>query len=121
MRQFLNLDNILNVDPGDYVEADEIVAKIETDKVTVDIPAPKAGVIKEYFADVGDTVDVGADFYTLDTDGKAGAKAAPAPPKAQSAPAQAPPAQAPPKAAPEAPPKAAAPPPPPPPPPPVTP
>ena len=89
--------------------------------MTVDIPAPKAGVIKEYFADVGDTVDVGADFYVLDTDGKAGAQAAPAPPKAQPAPAQAPPAQAPPKAAPEPPKAAAAPPPPPPPPPPVTP
>ena len=32
--------------PGDYVEADEIIARIETDKVTVDIPAPEAGVIK---------------------------------------------------------------------------
>jgi 2-oxoglutarate dehydrogenase E2 component (dihydrolipoamide succinyltransferase) len=32
--------------PGDYVEADEIIAKIETDKVTVDIPAPVSGVIK---------------------------------------------------------------------------
>jgi len=38
----------------------------------VDIAAPKAGVIKEYFAAEGDEVDVGADFYTLDTDAKAG-------------------------------------------------
>ena len=31
--------------PGDFVEADEILARIETDKVTVDITAPEAGVI----------------------------------------------------------------------------
>lgn len=55
---------------GDYVEADEIIAKIETDKVVVEITAPKAGVITEYFAAEGDTVDVGADFYKLDTDAK---------------------------------------------------
>lgn len=57
--------------PGDFVEADEIIARIETDKVTVDIAAPEAGVIQEYFSQEGDTVDVGADFYVLDLDGKA--------------------------------------------------
>jgi len=64
------------------VEADGLIARIETDKVTVDINAPEAGVIKSYFADIGDTVDVGADFYVLDTDGKApegGAAATPEP------------------------------------------
>lgn len=97
--------------PGDYVEADEIIARIETDKVTVDIPSPEAGVIKQYFAAEGDTVDVGADFYIIDTDGKPGdAKPAAATPKAPeapkaaeptpAAPTQAAPAQAPPKAAP---------------------
>jgi 2-oxoglutarate dehydrogenase E2 component (dihydrolipoamide succinyltransferase) len=55
--------------PGDYVEADEIIARIETDKVTVDICSPTAGVIKNYFAAEGDTVDVGANFYEIDTDG----------------------------------------------------
>ena len=80
------------LDPGDFVNADEIVARIETDKVTVDITAPKSGVIKEYLADVGDTVDVGADFYVLDTDATAGS-AAPAQPATPAAPkAEAPPA-----------------------------
>ena len=60
------------LEPGEFVKADEVIARIETDKVTVDIAAPKAGVIKEYFAAEGDEVDVGADFYTLDTDAKAG-------------------------------------------------
>lgn len=61
-----------HLDPGDFVEADEIIARIETDKVTVDITSPSAGVIEEYFAAEGDTVDVGADFYKLDTDAKGG-------------------------------------------------
>lgn len=42
-----------------------------------------AGVIKEYFAAEGDTVDVGADFYVIDTDAKGGAT--PAAPKAAAA------------------------------------
>lgn len=78
----------------------------------MDITAPKSGVITEYFHGEGDTVDVGADFYILDTDAKGGAAA---PPKA--APKAEPAAAAPPKAAPEPakaapePPKAAPPPP----------
>jgi len=68
---------------------------------------PEAGVIKEYFADVGDTVDVGADFYLLDTDAKAPEGGA-APPKQEAAAAaptpapkkEEPAAAAPPKAAP---------------------
>lgn len=73
--------------PGDFVEADEIIARIETDKVTVDITSPESGVIKSYFAAEGDTVEVGADFYELDTDAKAGSAApqAPAPLKAAAA------------------------------------
>lgn len=71
---------------GEFVEADEIVARIETDKVTVDITSPVAGVIKSYFAAEGDTVEVGADFYELDTDATGGsAPAAPAAPKAAEA------------------------------------
>jgi len=54
---------IFLLDPGDFVNEDEILARIETDKVTVDIAAPKSGVIVKYMADVGDTVEVGADFY----------------------------------------------------------
>jgi len=63
------------------VEADEIIARIETDKVTVDIASPEAGVIQSYFAAEGDTVDVGANFFELDTDGKPGAAAAAQPAK----------------------------------------
>jgi 2-oxoglutarate dehydrogenase E2 component (dihydrolipoamide succinyltransferase) len=55
------------------VQADQAIAKIETDKVTVDILAKHTGVIKKYFVSEGDTVPVGAQFLEIDTDAKAGA------------------------------------------------
>jgi len=64
------------IGPGDFVQADEIIARIETDKVTVDITSPEQGVIQKYFSAEGDTVDVGADFFEIDTDAK-GSSAAP--------------------------------------------
>lgn len=68
--------------PGDFVLADEIIARIETDKVTVDITSPESGVIKQYFSAEGDTVDVGADFFEIDTDAVApAASAAPTTPE----------------------------------------
>jgi len=70
--------------PGEFVEADEVVARIETDKVTVDILATHSGVISKFFAEEGDTIEVGADFLEIDTDAKGSA----APPKAAAAPAK---------------------------------
>jgi pyruvate/2-oxoglutarate dehydrogenase complex dihydrolipoamide acyltransferase (E2) component len=46
------------------------VAVIETDKVNVDIRTTHAGTIKKYFANEGDTVQVDAEFFELDTEGK---------------------------------------------------
>ena len=56
---------------GEYVEADEVIARIETDKVTVDILSQHSGVITKIFAEEGDTVEVGAEFLEIDTDAKA--------------------------------------------------
>ena len=56
------------------MEADEVVAVIETDKVNVDIRSTHAGTIKKYFAKEGDTVQVDAEFFELDTEGKASSK-----------------------------------------------
>lgn len=42
----LTLFSTFSTGPGEFVEADEIVARIETDKVTVDITTPVSGVIK---------------------------------------------------------------------------
>ena len=43
---------------GDYVDADEMLAELETDKVTLEVNAPKSGVIKELKSAEGDTVQI---------------------------------------------------------------
>lgn len=83
--------------PGEFVKADELIAIIETDKVNVDINAATDGVIGKFFAEIGDTVEVGNKFYEIDPEGKEGAssgeakkeepkKEAEAPKKEESAP-----------------------------------
>jgi len=72
--------------PGDAVAADEPIASLETDKVSVEVPSPVAGVMGEHAVKVGDTVQVGALLATV---GEGGAGAAPAV-SAASAPAPAP-------------------------------
>jgi 2-oxoglutarate dehydrogenase E2 component (dihydrolipoamide succinyltransferase) len=64
--------------PGDPVKADEPVASLETDKVSIEVPAPVAGVMGQHAAQVGDTVQVGATIGTIDA-GDADAAPAPAP------------------------------------------
>lgn len=64
-----------NVEVGSMVNEGDVVALIETDKVTVDIKAEVAGVMVARFGEVDDNVDVGADFYTLDADAEAVAAA----------------------------------------------
>jgi 2-oxoglutarate dehydrogenase E2 component (dihydrolipoamide succinyltransferase) len=64
---------------GDAIAADEPLVELETDKVTVEVPAPSAGTLQEIAAAEGDTVAVGA---LLGSIGAAGAKAAPAKPQA---------------------------------------
>ena len=44
---------------GDYVEMDEIIAELESDKATFELPAEKAGILK-IIAQEGDTLDIGA-------------------------------------------------------------
>ncbi len=46
--------------PGDPVAVDEPLVELETDKVTIEVPAPAAGVLSEIAAKDGDTVAVGA-------------------------------------------------------------
>jgi 2-oxoglutarate dehydrogenase E2 component (dihydrolipoamide succinyltransferase) len=66
--------------PGDAVKADEPLVELETDKVTVEVPAPASGVMGEIVAKEGETVEVGALLGTVgDGDGKAAAPAAAAP------------------------------------------
>ncbi|KAM3311174.1 hypothetical protein ACQJBY_031693 [Aegilops geniculata] len=52
-------DMLFAAEPGDRVEADEAIAQIETDKVTIDVSSPEAGVIEKFIASEGDTVTPG--------------------------------------------------------------
>ncbi|MDX2308010.1 MAG: 2-oxoglutarate dehydrogenase complex dihydrolipoyllysine-residue succinyltransferase [Hyphomicrobium sp.] len=92
--------------PGESVAVDEPLVELETDKVTVEVPAPAAGVLTDISADKGATVAIGAVLAVLKEGAAAnGAKApaaaaaakpvAPPPPPAKSAPASTPPPPAP--------------------------
>jgi 2-oxoglutarate dehydrogenase E2 component (dihydrolipoamide succinyltransferase) len=73
--------------PGDAVTVDEPLVELETDKVTIEVPSPAAGVLSEVAAKDGETVAVGALLGQI-KDG-AGAAAAAAKPTARAAPAAA--------------------------------
>ena len=64
--------------PGDAVAQDEMLCELETDKVTVEVPAPVAGTLAEIVAAEGATVGVAALLATINA-GAAAAPAAPAP------------------------------------------
>ncbi|HEU5274770.1 MAG TPA: 2-oxoglutarate dehydrogenase complex dihydrolipoyllysine-residue succinyltransferase [Xanthobacteraceae bacterium] len=78
--------------PGDKVAVDEPLVELETDKVTIEVPAPAAGVLGDVAAKDGDTVAVGALLGEI-KDGAAAAATKPATPPPAAKPAQsAPPA-----------------------------
>ncbi len=52
--------------PGDWVERDETVCLVTTDKVDVEIPSPSAGRLAKILVEPGDTVDVGTPLAELD-------------------------------------------------------
>ena len=72
---------------GDKVEKDQSLMTLESDKATMDIPAPSAGTIKELKVKVGDEVNDGDLIAVLEGEG---GEAAPAPAPAAAAPAPAP-------------------------------
>ncbi|HYR67123.1 MAG TPA: biotin/lipoyl-containing protein, partial [Reyranella sp.] len=78
---------------GDAVAVDEPLVELETDKVTIEVPAPSAGVLGEIAAKDGETVAVGALLGQINVGAAGGAKSA-APARA-AAPAAAPAAAAP--------------------------
>ncbi|MHC2255241.1 2-oxoglutarate dehydrogenase E2 component (dihydrolipoamide succinyltransferase) [Bradyrhizobium embrapense] len=89
---------------GEAVAVDEPLVELETDKVTIEVPAPVAGTLGEIIAKDGETVAVGALLGQIN-DGAAPAKpAAAAAPAKAAAPAAAAPAAAPAPAAPKVPP-----------------
>ncbi|MCC8233467.1 2-oxoglutarate dehydrogenase complex dihydrolipoyllysine-residue succinyltransferase [Pinisolibacter aquiterrae] len=75
--------------PGEAVTADEPLVELETDKVTVEVPAPASGMLESIVAKDGDTVGVGALLGTL-AEGAAGTVATPAAAAPAAVPASAP-------------------------------
>jgi 2-oxoglutarate dehydrogenase E2 component (dihydrolipoamide succinyltransferase) len=84
--------------PGDAVAVDEPLVELETDKVTIEVPAPAAGVLADISAKDGDTVAVGALLGQIKESLKEGAAAKAAPAASAPAPSQ---PQPPPQAAPK--------------------
>ncbi len=75
--------------PGDKVAADEPIASLETDKVSVEVPSPVAGVMGQHAVAVGDTVQVGAMIATIDSGEGAPAQASAPQPAVTESPAAA--------------------------------
>jgi pyruvate dehydrogenase E2 component (dihydrolipoamide acetyltransferase) len=93
------------VKPGDTVKAEDSLVTLESDKATMDVPAPAGGVVKSVGVKAGDKVSEGSLILTLDAGGAAASVAAAAPAPASAAPGKA--ARPPDAAAPAATPSAA--------------
>jgi len=83
---------------GDWVQADETIAEVSTDKIDTEIPTPASGRLVEILVQVGVTVDVGVTIARIDTEGGPGdtplppdSGAAPSPPQPATASAAPPP------------------------------
>ncbi|MBF4483859.1 MULTISPECIES: 2-oxoglutarate dehydrogenase complex dihydrolipoyllysine-residue succinyltransferase [unclassified Flavobacterium] len=80
------------VKDGDYVEKDQAIAEVDSDKATLELPAEMSGIIT-LKAEEGDAVAVGAVVCLIDTDGVKPAGDAPAAPAAEAPKAEAPKAE----------------------------
>ncbi|NMZ68327.1 pyruvate dehydrogenase E2 component (dihydrolipoamide acetyltransferase) [Pseudomonas peli] len=68
----------LMVKVGDRIEADQSVLTLESDKASMEIPAPKGGVVKSLKVKLGDRLKEGDELFELEVEGAAEAPAAPA-------------------------------------------
>src|ERR1700675_3278693 len=64
------------VKPGDAVKAEDSLVTLESDKATMDVPSPSAGVIKDVKVKLGDKVSEGSVIVTLEAEAGNGARAA---------------------------------------------
>jgi pyruvate dehydrogenase E2 component (dihydrolipoamide acetyltransferase) len=71
------------VKPGDQIKAEDSLVTLESEKATIDVPAPAAGTVKEVKVKVGDKVSQGSVVLLLEASGAAPAKAAAAAPAAR--------------------------------------
>jgi pyruvate dehydrogenase E2 component (dihydrolipoamide acetyltransferase) len=68
----------LMVKPGDRIRVDDPLVAIESDKATMEVPAPQAGVVKEIKVKLGDKVSEGSAIVVLEADAAADGEAKPA-------------------------------------------
>lgn len=71
--------------PGEAVKAGEILVELETDKVTMEVPSPAAGILKEVRRQTGETVKLDDVLATMEEGGAASVPARPQTPTAASA------------------------------------
>ena len=67
------------VKPGDAVKAEDSLVTLESDKATMDVPSPAAGIVKELKIKLGDRIGEGHVILTLEADADAEPTASPAP------------------------------------------
>ncbi|PIA57634.1 hypothetical protein AQUCO_00600392v1 [Aquilegia coerulea] len=80
--------------PGDSVAVDEPIAQVETDKVTIDVASPEAGVIQKFVASEGDTVEPGTKIAVISKSAEGASHVAPSEEKTvKAAPQPSPPAE----------------------------
>nr|WP_222934051.1 dihydrolipoyllysine-residue acetyltransferase [Pseudomonas lundensis] len=84
----------LFVKVGDRIEADQSILTLESDKASMEIPAPKAGIVKSLKVNLGDRLKEGDELLELEVEGASAAPEAAAPAAAQES-AKAPAAEAP--------------------------
>src|SRR6202140_449515 len=77
------------VKAGDRVKAEDSLVTLESDKATMDVPSPSAGIVKDVKVKLGDKVSEGSVIVTLEAAAANGGKAA-SPAQAAAAPATAP-------------------------------
>ncbi len=61
----------IHVSPGDEVAVEDPLVTLESDKATMDVPAPEAGTVKQLSVKIGDRVSEGSVLLTLESDGAA--------------------------------------------------
>jgi dihydrolipoamide dehydrogenase len=67
----------IHVSPGDEVAPEDPLVTLESDKATMDVPAPQAGKVAQLRVQIGDRVSEGSVLLTLESDGAAPAEEAP--------------------------------------------
>src|SRR5229473_1459892 len=85
---FKNVDVIeVLVKPGDAVQPEQSLITVESDKATMEIPSPAAGVVKELRVKTGDKVSQGSPILVLEAAGAVAKAPSQSAPKPQDAPA----------------------------------